>query len=78
MFDMKAVSNEHSEKTQTVKVCYTPNHLHQKLHFNSAHLTFFSSNTLLANTLSASILLSTKVLLAKVLLLRPVKSPANE
>jgi len=77
MFDMKAVSNEHSEKIQTVKVCYAPNHLYQKLPFNSTHLTVFASNTLLANTLSASILLTTKLLLAKILLLRPVKLPSK-
>jgi hypothetical protein len=61
MFDMKAVSNEYSKKIQTVMVCYAPNHLHQKLHFNSANLTVFASNTLLVSTLSASILLSTRV-----------------
>jgi hypothetical protein len=77
MFDMKAVSNEYSEKIQTVMVCYAPNHLHQKLHFNSANLTVFISNTLLAITLLASILLTTSVLLAKVLLLRPVKSSSK-
>jgi hypothetical protein len=74
MFDTKTVSNAYSEKIQTVIVCYVLNHLHQKLDFNSAHLTVFASNTLLAITLSASILLTTRVLLAQVSLLRPVKS----
>ncbi|MBA6288719.1 hypothetical protein [Colwellia sp. MB3u-4] len=31
---------KHMAKVQlTVKVCYVPNHLHQKLHLNSAHFT---------------------------------------
>ncbi|MBA6293504.1 hypothetical protein H4J58_00455 [Colwellia sp. MB3u-70] len=77
MFDIKAVSHQHSEKIQPVKVCYAPNHLHQKLPFNSTHLMLFASKFLLASTLSASILLMTKVLLAKVLLLRPVKLPSK-
>jgi hypothetical protein len=77
MFDMKAVSHPHSEKIQTVKVCYAPNHLYQKLHFNSAHLTGFASNTLLTSIFPAIILLTIKLLLTKVLLLRPVKSPSK-
>ncbi|MFT6902277.1 MAG: hypothetical protein ACJAXS_002487 [Colwellia sp.] len=36
---MKAVSHQHLEKIQTVKVCYAPNHLRQKLHFNFAYFT---------------------------------------